>query len=200
MHTWNVSRGEETVYAVREIKEGEEVTLSYLAGGASRARQELLKENFRFECKCELCSLEPTKLAISDERLTRAATLDATIGDSRTVKTSPGKVLKNCKSLREIFELEDVHDDRLSRLWYDCFQVCNFHSDEARASVFLERYCEAKRMSAGVDGSDVKEMERFVKNPREHDSFGLRSGWKSKVEDVPKNLGESELEKWLWRE
>ena len=200
VHSWNASRGQETVYAVRDINEGEEVTLSYLAGGPSSSRKAQLKDNFGFECRCELCSLPSKLLQASDARLIRAANLDATIGDSQTVKNSPGKVLKNCKNLSRIFAEEGVRDDRLSRLWYDCFQVCNFHSDEARASVFLGRYCDVKRISAGVDGTDVSEMEGFVGRPRSHDSFGLRSGWKSEVGDVPRELGEAEFEKWLWRE
>lgn len=185
---------------MREIKEGEEITLSYHAGGPSSTRKTLLKDNFGFDCACELCSLPAKELRASDARLIRAQALDATIGDSSTVRNSPAKVLKNCRSLYGIFEQEGVKDDRLSRLWYDCFQVCNLHSDEARASVFLERYCEAKRLSAGADGDDVQEMERFVGRPSEHDSFRLRSGWKSDVGDIPRGLGEVEFEKWLWRE
>jgi len=45
-HTWNSKLGEQTVYAVRLIREGEELTLSYLEGGASVERKRELRENF----------------------------------------------------------------------------------------------------------------------------------------------------------
>lgn len=200
VQAWNNKRQDETVYAVREIPEGSEITLSYHAGGPSSARKKLLKENFGFDCACELCSLATEKLKESDERLRKAQKLDESIGNSSTVKTSPAKVLKDCKALKEIYEQEGIEDDRLARLWYDCFQVCNFHSDESRASAFLARYCDAKKTSSGEDGNDVLEMQEYVKTPKKHDTYGLRSTWKSSVGDVPKDLSPEEYERWLWRE
>lgn len=200
VQAWNAQNREETVYAVRDIQPGTEITLSYHAGGPSTVRKALLKENFGFDCACELCSLPPSELKASDGRLIRAQSLDASIGDSATVRASPGKVLKNCKSLLGIFQQEGIKDDRLARLWYDCFQVCNFHSDEARAATFLGRYVDAKKISSGSDGSDVLEMEPFVKEPKKHDSFGLKATWKTSVGQVPAGLSEVDFEKWLWRE
>ena len=200
VQAWNKQRAEETVYAVREISEGTEITLSYHAGGPSKDRKALLKDNFGFDCACELCALPPDELKESDERLVKAQKLDAEIGNSSTVKTAPTKVLRSCKALKEIFDQEGIKDDRVARLWYDCFQVCNFHSDEARASVFLQRYCDAKALSSGADGSEVLEMKDFVKDPKKHDTYGLKRTWKSTVSSVPKDLSQDQFEKWVWHE
>jgi hypothetical protein len=49
-HSWNPLLKEQTVYAVREIKEGDEITLSYHNGGPSTVRKQILKEAFNFDC------------------------------------------------------------------------------------------------------------------------------------------------------
>lgn len=200
VHSWNAKLEKETVYAVRKIKEGEELTTSYHAGGPSSTRKEILKEAFRFDCTCELCSLPENKLKASDARLIRAQNLDSSIGDSKNVRFSPGRVLKNCKSLMGLYEQEGIKDDRLSRLYFDIFQICNMHGDKARASVWAERYCAEKVLSAGEESTDRLEMLPFVKRPEKHDSFGSTKNWASEVKSVPRELESEEFEKWLWRE
>lgn len=99
-----------------------------------------------------------------------------------------------------IYEEEGIRDDRLTRLYFDAFQVVNMHGDQARASTWARRYCEEKRRSAGRDSVDLLEMMPFVRDPAKHDSFGSTEEWKTGAEDVPKELGKANFEKWLWRE
>lgn len=200
VHSWNPLMDVETVYAVRPIKTGEEITLSYHAGGPSNTRKEILKQGFGFDCTCEICSLPEAELRASDSRFIRAQKLDSTIGNPESVRYSPGKVLKNCKTLMGIYEEEGIRDDRLTRLYFDAFQVVNMHGDQARASTWARRYCEEKRRSAGRDSVDLLEMMPFVRDPAKHDSFGSTEEWKTGAEDVPKELGKANFEKWLWRE
>ncbi|KAG9233977.1 hypothetical protein BJ875DRAFT_462863 [Amylocarpus encephaloides] len=200
VHNWNPLLEQETVYVVRPIAEDEEITLSYHSGGPSHARKSLLKENFGFDCTCALCSSSPSALKKSDENLILAASLDASIGDSETVRYSPNKVLKSCKSLLAIYEEEGIKDDRLSRAYYDLFQICAMHSDAARASWWARRYVEVKSCSAGRDSVDLLEMKPFVKKPGRFESWGVTGMWKSKSEEVPKERDGVEFERWLWRE
>ncbi|TVY68677.1 SET domain-containing protein [Lachnellula suecica] len=200
VHSWNPLLNQETVYAVRPIKAGEEITLSYHAGGPSNTRKEILKEGFGFDCTCEICSLPETELKKSDGRLIRAQNLDDNIGNSESVRYSPAKVLKNCKTLLGIYEEEGIRDDRLSRLYFDIFQVCNMHGDQARASVWARKYCEQKKTSAGRDSIDLLETMPFVKDPSKHGSFGSTQDWKTEKKAVPKDLDNEAYEKWLWRE
>ena len=174
--------------------------MSYLAGGPSYERQLALNEQFRFDCACEICSLPAEKLKASDTRLIRAQHLYQTIGNPETCRYSPEKVLKNGRKLREIYKMEDIRDDRLPNLYYDMFQVCNMHADQARASVFAQRYCEEKRLSEGEESDDVEEMEPFVKEPRKHGSFGSTKRWETSVKQIPRTFHPEKFEKWLWRE
>jgi len=90
-HAWNAARGLEVVHAVRDIQAGEEITLSYLAGGPFSERQTRLREYFGFVCRCEPCSLPAKALEASDARLKRAQSLDDAIGDSRRARHLPGR-------------------------------------------------------------------------------------------------------------
>jgi SET domain-containing protein len=67
-HTWNTSIEHETIHAIRDIKKGEEITISYNLGGPSQPRMQRLKRSFGFDCTCDLCSLADEALEISDAR------------------------------------------------------------------------------------------------------------------------------------
>ncbi|KAI0994927.1 hypothetical protein K3495_g13254 [Podosphaera aphanis] len=196
---WNHLLGRETVYCVRQINVGEEITLSYHIGGPSATRQQVLFEQFGFECRCELCSLPAKQLAVSDARLKRAQELDYMIGDLDKCFHQPEEVIAACFELYEIFELEKIKDGRLARLLYDAFQLCNMHSDLARASCFAEDYCRTKVISEGPDSLNALEMQAVSRNPRNHPSFGHSTRWMSLVRDRP-TLNHHEFQKWLWRE
>ena len=81
-NTWNENIGRLTIHALRDIEEGEEITITYLAITSEYAdRQRFLKEKFKFDCKCELCSLPRAQQKRSDARLREIQTIDSSIGN-----------------------------------------------------------------------------------------------------------------------
>src|SRR5262245_43531080 len=63
-----------TVFALRDIQPGEEVTITYLDSTADMsraARQALLQEHWNFNCSCSLCSAAADEVALSDDRRAR---------------------------------------------------------------------------------------------------------------------------------
>ena len=199
-HAWNEARGVEVVHAVRDIQEGEELTLSYLAGGPSTERQGRLKEYFGFDCTCEACSLPAKELKASDARLRRAQKLDEAIGDPRRVRHLPERALADCKALLNIYREEGIFDLRLPRLYYDAFQIAAMHADAARASVFAKSCADARTVCEGEESEEVKSMRALQAKPASFDNWAATKKWKSNVEDVPKNSGNEAYEKWLWKE
>tara|TARA_R110002060_G_scaffold54858_3_gene65445 strand:+ start:1815 stop:2843 length:1029 start_codon:yes stop_codon:yes gene_type:complete len=197
---WNELLGKQTIYAVRPIDKGEEITTCYQPGGTSSERKETLKEFFKFDCTCELCSLPADELKASDDRIAQAEKLDETIGNSKKVHFEPDEVMECARKLFELYEIDSIKDGRLSRLYYDLFQMCNMHGDLARARCFAKYYSDAKKMAEGPDSLNVLEMKPYLKNPQKHDSFGSTNKWATKAADVPKGLKPSAFKKWLWRE
>ena len=62
--------------AMREISQGEEVTVTYKKGYAPlEQRQADLRRDFNFCCACAVCTREPGRRASDDFRLTRVQTL-----------------------------------------------------------------------------------------------------------------------------
>lgn len=208
------------MYAVRPIAEGEEITLSYLPGGTSAERQDVLKSHFRFECKCELCALPEAELKASDARILRAQHLSETIEDVEMQVKAPSKLVRNGLKLLRLYEEEGIVDDRLGNVYWEMFKICNTHRDQARASVFAQRYSEVKRISEGADSLNVLEMVAIVRDHSKDGSFGQAlkkreamkrrresldgfedtAGLSSSVVDVPKEHAGADFEKWLWRQ
>jgi hypothetical protein len=219
-HSWNAILKKQTVYALRPISVGEEITLSYLAGGSSEERQEILKTHFRFDCKCELCSLPPAKLRASDGRIIRAQHLSETIEDEVSQIKCPTKLIKNGLKLLKIYEEEGIKDDRLGNLYWEMFKIANKHRDQARASAFAQMYSDSKLISEGPQSANVLEMVVLIKNPSKDNTFGQAvkkkaamkrkeedltgfedtEGWSSAVGDLPKDLDHGSFQKWLWRQ
>ncbi|RDI85360.1 hypothetical protein Vi05172_g4826 [Venturia inaequalis] len=196
---WSSTRKQETAYAVRQIEAGEELTIAYTIGGPSQERKSRLKEFFGFDCRCEICSLPADKQKQSDEKYTRAAKLDDSIGSPKRVKTSPNLALADCHALLRLYNEERITDNRLQRLYYDAFQICVLHSDQARARVFAKRCAETRAVCEGNDSADVVEMLAYSEKPSSHDSFGGSTKWKQAADAVPKDLASDKFEEWLWR-
>ena len=201
-HAWNAALGHQTVYAIRPVAAGQEITLSYLQGGTFAERQRELKSLFGFTCACELCSLPAPARAASDARLERARELNDAMGDYGACLRSPERVLANGRELVGVYRAEGVvaGDDRLANVYWDLFQVCGMHGDGARARAFAGEYAALKRAGEGPLSAAAAEGEEFATRPEKHSAFGETRKWASSVDDVPEGLGREEFEKWMFRE
>lgn len=198
-HSWNKNTKQQTVYALRNISAGDEITVSYLNGGVSKERQELLLQNFQFRCACHVCSLPDKELKASDTRILRAKDLDNTIGNWNSARYSPAKVLADARKLLAIFREEGIDDDRLPNLYWDVFQIVIMHGDQARASEYARHYVDLKTLSEGPDSANVEKTRSYITQPATHKNFGETKDWESSIGDIPKGLDEVAFEKWLWR-
>lgn len=61
---WNVDTNTRDVRALRKIKQGEEITLSYIHTmiGSREERRTKLKDGFNFDCSCEACDLTEAEI------------------------------------------------------------------------------------------------------------------------------------------
>lgn len=183
-HAWDAARGAETVYAVRDVAAGEELTLSYHNGGASADRRAALKQLFGFACACEACAQPAAALAASDARLAEAAALDGRIGDPATVRHRPADALRDCRALLRVYDLEDVRDLRVPRLYYDAFQIAAMHADAARAAVFAESARRAREICEGPDSEEVLNLRKLAEKPETFENWAATKKWRSDVKDA----------------
>ncbi|KAF4494034.1 SET domain containing protein 5 [Fusarium agapanthi] len=205
-NNWNSEAGHETIHAIRPIKAGEEITISYDEGGPSNVRKPMLKQSFGFDCACSLCSLPPSQLQASDDRRVRIQQLNANIRNAFTMMSNPEDSLKDCLSLLHTLQEEYgvcavPHN---ARLYYDAFQICIAHGDEGRSITFAERSYEARVTCEGVDSPEALRMMSFVLEPETHSSFGaLSMRWKTRngaAFSCYGHYGTVEAEKRLFRQ
>lgn len=187
-HTWSSSTEHETIHAIRNIKKGEEITISYSLGGPSQLRLQQLKKKYGFNCTCDLCSLTDEALKISDDRQLMMQFLDNAIGGSDAIMESPGTALSRCRDLLSLYEMEAITDPRVARVYYDAFQICITHGDQARASAFAQKAYDTRLYLEGEDSLDTQKMKSFMANPADHMSFGFSRRWKQLKEAVPENV------------
>jgi hypothetical protein len=199
-HNWNDSTSTETIHASRDIKAGEEITISYAGGETSHQRLAKLETAFGFKCTCELCSLPESQLQESDARRLEMDRLDQSIGDGSQIISNPASALAHCQRMQQLLKDEYNSCPPLeARLYYDAFQISIVHADQARASVFAEKAYKARLLGEGEDSPETIKMKGFMGRPAEHQNYRVSKRWRTSKSAVPKGLGDKEFEEWLWR-
>ena len=65
---WNALLGRQTLHALRDIGQGEELTVAYVGGaeaGVRASRRQMLADKYHFDCACEACSLTVVSRSVS---------------------------------------------------------------------------------------------------------------------------------------
>ncbi len=93
----------ERVYAAKDIKRGEEITVLYMSertwAKTRASRQQLLLQDYGFTCCCQVCAAPASEAAASDERREKYSNLDAAIGDGILIMLNPSRALRNCRDI-----------------------------------------------------------------------------------------------------
>lgn len=202
-NNWNDEAKHETIHAIRPIKAGEEVTISYDRGGPSAVRKALLENKFGFDCNCSTCTLPPAELRDSDARRALIQRLDEAIGDPYRMANKPVESLRDCHSLLKTLnkEFKGYTGAHSCRLYSDAFRICIGHGDQARASEFAERAYRSRVCCEGEDSPQTKRMKLISAKPASHMSHAMLSKkWNTTKKMVPKGLDEAQFEAWLFRE
>ncbi|KAF2416955.1 SET domain-containing protein [Tothia fuscella] len=194
-NSWNDLEGHETIHATRNVNNGEEITITYEHGRLSSDRQSFFRETFGFTCTCSTCSLPPSLLRASDKRRAHMERLDKAIGDPARMVNSLGKSLRDCYVLLQILDKEfDSCPGALSaRVYYDAFQICIVHGDQARARIFAERAHKKRVICEGDDSPSSQRMKLFALIPSAHNK------WRTTKDSAPINLETTTLDVWLFR-
>ncbi|KAK1773662.1 hypothetical protein QBC45DRAFT_72119 [Copromyces sp. CBS 386.78] len=194
-NSWNERISRETIHAVRDIKKGEEITISYIGHFASYdERQSILKDKFKFDCACEVCSLPPDQRMASDDRLATIHELDqAILSAGSNVKLGLGMVHK----MLSLLETEGMYNSQVYRAYYDAFQMMAATDDKARAGELIRMALDHAKVVEGKDSETVKRFERLAADPTSHMAWGLY-GRKRTQEMGPADKDSEAFKTWLW--
>ncbi|KAJ6096545.1 SET domain-containing protein [Penicillium sp. IBT 16267x] len=199
---WNENIKRHTIHALRDINEGDEITVYYLAVHNSRqVRQEALRAKFKFSCSCRLCSLPPKEIKKNDEILEEIDRLDRLVGQRglKGILSSPLQTLRYLHREYQLYNMTGLDDPGLSRVYLDAAQVVIAHGDLARGHTFAERAVRGWRISSGGDSRNVIEYSSLSQNPSQLPLYGMSMHWKMEIDDIPNTLESTEFEDWLWR-
>ncbi|KAI9792043.1 MAG: hypothetical protein M1816_003025 [Peltula sp. TS41687] len=217
-NTWNATLDQITIHAVKDIEEGEEITITYFDGSKPYSPRELnFGYYFGFECGCEICSIPPAQRIQSDQRRDRIARLDGIIRDDLRIAsmpvvcpddldedglrfiTTPLGCLHNAHTLLRLLEEEGISDARIPKLYYDAFQIAIANGDQARAKVFAQRASATRVICEGDDSPESIRLEELAQNPAVHEVYWKSTKWKQSVRKIPRGLSNRKFEDWLWR-
>jgi len=183
-NTWNENIGELTIHALRDIEAGQEITITYLASTSEYAeRQRFLKEKFKFECQCELCSLPRARRKQSDIRLNKLQAIDKSIGTFFWGDIEPKTALHLLHTMFALFDEEGIWDASIARAYKDAYDIATENGDESRARVFAERAYKARRLIEGDDSPATMQMKQAAEELSAQ---------------TPQEMSKAQFANWLW--
>ncbi|CAF3542590.1 unnamed protein product [Fusarium graminearum] len=191
-----------TVHALRDIEEGEEITITYLGILKNRrTRQQALRTKFMFTCTCNLCSLPDDLSAESDRRLDEILALEDRIARAGItgMLSNPKRMLGHVYQQVQLYKEHSLDDIGLPRAFFDAAQIVVTHGDLARARVFTERAAAAWRLIRGDDDPHVIKTQKLALDPSTHTTYGHTAQWKTAFDQVPQGLNRDDFEAWLWK-
>ncbi|KAF1837754.1 SET domain-containing protein [Decorospora gaudefroyi] len=173
------------IFALRDIKPGEEITRSYGFERQPHAqRLESLRENHGFTCACRLCTANATTIEASNRRLTQIADLKAVLPTSQSDIPQLIGLLPDLISLLEEEELVDelqLYEEILAYTW-SSFGI------EDRARYWAGRASQHWAVMAGRESWEAKrcaDMEKDVKGHSTWMSWDGEDPWEGVGEGHP---------------
>lgn len=194
-YAWNANLGKLTLHAVKDIAEGEEVTVCYLERHSGRA--ERWKKLDGFTCTCSLCSLEGQRLEESDQRLQLSFELCELLEDD--LEASNGSVCRRPRALRACIDLlakEGVLHPFSIRLYLVAFQLVLFTHDRARAKIMTERGPELCVLFLGEDSPSVADKQKVLRDLETNEAMLCGMD----LAPAPEGPEPEALDDWLWRD
>lgn len=110
-HCWNNFLGAETVHAVRDILEGEEILTTYIDIREDFFRRQERLDKYGFQCTCPCCDLSTSFGQASEKRRKRLLQIDREWSHIRNAAQALTVVLKSIDLLKE----EGIYNTELTR-------------------------------------------------------------------------------------
>ncbi|KAF2838647.1 SET domain-containing protein [Patellaria atrata CBS 101060] len=176
------------VFAIRDIKPGEEITVTYVPPEMpSDMRNSLLRNQWNFDCTCSLCAAQDFTLATSDTRL---RTIQEYASDLASVSNDPELFLEKVERILELYELEDIIAPKARYLELAAY-ACSQLGLEAATKKYAKKAYDMWDVIAGKDSWEKKGMGALLRDPKAHPSWKYGQGEKQNesASEDPTELG-----------
>lgn len=142
------------IHATRDIDPGMEITVQYMTSlSVKESRNEILLNNFGFQCACHLCMSDRTEYETIMGALDNAQALRRT----KAARKEPVKCIQECSgSLWSLLSM-DMFDIRYPRLLEETADMLAMHTDRGRAFFF---YMMAERIYQSIENLKAPDVER----------------------------------------
>lgn len=155
--------------AVRPIKAGEEITITYLDPLAPRAdRQERAQSHWGFGCACPYCSATAEEVAESDKRLKELRWIEGQLQDLKN--TSNDVSVGLITYLLKLYEDERLHC-RIANAYILAALNFNVLGFDQRAVKYASLAIDALKIEKGEGSPHVESMEELKRDPKGHPTF-----------------------------
>lgn len=155
--------------AVRPIKAGEEITITYLDPLAPHAdRQERAQSHWGFECTCSHCSAAADEVVESDKRLKELKWIEGQLQDLKN--TSNDVSVGLITYLLKLYEDERLHC-RIANAYILAALNFNVLGFDQRAVKYASLAVDALKIEKGESSQHVESMEELKRDPKGHPTF-----------------------------
>jgi len=168
---WNTERKVETLHALRDINQDEELTIEYSADMVFKrrgVRQARVQKIWRFTCQCECCVLTGAAQVASDSRRQHVERIVDSVGildrDKAMLKLSLQQIDVAIKCAEE----EGLRGVSVASMCYDGYQIALTAKDLGKAKGYIRRVHAEYLLATGPTSAETKKMKRFVKKPKSH--------------------------------
>lgn len=155
--------------AVRPIKAGEEITITYLDPLAPRAdRQERAQSHWGFGCTCSYCSATADEVVESDKRVKELKWIEGQLQDLKN--TSNDVSIGLITYLLKLYEDERLHC-RIANAYILAALNFNVLGFDQRAVKYAALAIDALKIEKGEGSPHVESMEELKRDPKGHPTF-----------------------------
>lgn len=165
----------ERVYALCDIKEGEELCISYAGLDVCTSDRKLnLLIGWGFDCQCVVCTQPEKERKESDKRRTTYGYLDKQIPS--TGRENPEEALEMVEAALRILK-EEFGDNGIlpltARHSYDGYQMSLRMGDLKSAKRWIKSSWGCRMIEGGETYDKTREELRFMKNPKSHPAWKM---------------------------
>lgn len=144
-----------TIHALREIADGEEITISYLHDELAirSARQRRLQEGYGFECACGICSIEDSgeRHEQSQQRRLKIREMLAAFSGQQTAPGGASREFLLTKEVIDTYEQEGLAGRELASLYFAAAGLAIELGYNTEASALGARGLQVEEDAVGLD-------------------------------------------------